>query len=162
MPGPAPLSGHPGYAVLVSYLSWNLDVDSAVSLPCLCTVNFPHCKHFNELSSAPRPLPTRRQKKPPTQSHESREPKSDAKLQPLAKPAKYFGKKIPNITSVNKFMAVFYRFSIKHRHLGYYSDLNQAFTWTLMPALRNRLAIRSSSSLETFSRCSAGVLRSIL
>ena len=27
--------------------------DSGGSLPCLCTVNFPHCKHFNELVLRP-------------------------------------------------------------------------------------------------------------
>jgi len=45
-----------------------LTADSGGSLPCLCTVKFPHCKHFNDLSRFPRSsLRTRRQKKPLTQ-----------------------------------------------------------------------------------------------
>ena len=68
-PRPAcPCQGRLGSAVLVFTLPVfrNLDVDSAVSLPCLCTVNFPHCKHFNDLSCPPATLRTRRQKKPLT------------------------------------------------------------------------------------------------
>ena len=58
----------------------NLDgSDPAVSLPCLCTVNFPHCKHFNDL---PDRLSLRRQKNRSRNFHlVSR--KSVAKLLPL-------------------------------------------------------------------------------
>ena len=39
---------------------------------------------------------------------------------------------------------------------------DQALTWTVIPALRKRSAMRSNSSLDTFTRFSAGVLRSML
>ena len=69
VPGPLTPSGVDSDLLCcrVSTCLRNLDVDSAVSLPCLCTVNFPHCKHFNELKMLPAHPPKKASKKSLTQ-----------------------------------------------------------------------------------------------
>ena len=61
-------------------------------------VRFPHRKHVNDLSSALRTraarLSHKASKKPLNSGRSPREPKSDAKLQPLSDMAKYFHKKM--------------------------------------------------------------------
>ena len=103
--GPAgqPLRGCArGFAVLV-YLpvySRNLDVDSGVSFPCLCTVNF-LIANISMISLAPWRTASKRRQKNRSRNLSYCEPKSDAKLQPLFILTKHLEEKKLKITHVN-------------------------------------------------------------
>ena len=129
-----------GFAVLVSLpvCDRNLDVDSGFPFPCLCTVNFLIANI--SMTSASRLLDPidKASKKTAHSIHASREPKSDAKLQPSAIPTKSFRQKIYYLTHFNKTQVVIYRQTIKYTPVKMFRAFYQALTWTLMPASRNR------------------------
>ena len=86
----------PGFAVLVSFTCHcrNLDVDSGVSLPCLCTVNFLIANISMNSSFTARIPPEKGVKKIAHAIFHIVSRKSVAKLQPHRKLTKYSDKKV--------------------------------------------------------------------
>ena len=79
------------YLPVFGILTWTL----GSSLPCLCTVNFPHCKHFNELSFPAHETARKRRQKNRSRNLTSCEPQKRCKITTAAQTDQIFPKENP-------------------------------------------------------------------